>query len=539
MKKTNVGIILIDEKIPFEIGDEVLLKREINNKYDENIIKCIKGKQVIGYVSSDDYTVPEDCLINKNIIPYFKLIDEIQGTVVLTENIIYRKIDDKATNVYIVEVYLPDIENREKEKNKKAEVIIGGTKKEYPYREKIIEMINSDQKSIEGILSLKKEEIIVNENAIGNIKNILYRSNSIIDFTHILNDDISIIIELKEQYKLIGKVKLNKQTENQINKEYLNKIAKDVVRKGLDGKENMHEKLEYIKENNIPDFLFAKILETYIKYSNKDNQFLKKPQFTYIDKQGIMKRALHYLTLNNKNLTFVGERGAGKSTLAETIAWIFNRPAITISFSRDTDKYDIWGYKTIDITKEGEKKVIFIDGPLTKAIRQGYIVIFDEINVADPGVLESMNSVLDHRREVYIPELGQIKAHKNFMAITTENNDTYQGVNKLNEAFRDRFIRIKCLPYESIKDLLIIKNSKLTLEIAEILDSIYKGIRKLIKEGEISEKSLTIRGFENAALSYEPEIVSLKEVLIDCVLNQGDNEDDKKHIMNIINMEVL
>lgn len=537
MKKANVGIILIDEKTPLNIGDEIVLKKDLDNKYDKNIIKCFRNGEIIGHVSSADYTAPIDCVINEKIVPYFKIIDEIKGTLIFTGSVIYRKIDEKITNTYIVEVYLPDREEKEKEKSKIVEVIIEANKCED--NDTRLQQLVQKNMFVLGTFNSSKNEVVVNKEPVGKIIELRYKNNIITNYKYLLKNNTDVNIKSIRNNLLVGEIKLSLNIEEIIIKEYLKGIIEEIVKEEIDTKENIKDKLDYIKENNIPEFLFANILKTYIKYSKEEKKFVKKPEFTYNDKQGIMKRSLHYLTFNSKNLTLVGERGSGKSTMAETIAWIFNRRAITISFSRDTDKYDIWGYKTIDITKEGMKKVSFVDGPLTKAIKKGYITIFDEINVADPGVLESMNSVLDHRRHVYIPEIGQVKAHENFMAITTENNDNYQGVNKLNEAFKDRFIRVKCLAFESIKDLLTSRNPKLTKEMLDVLDNIYKGIRTLIKEGEISEKSLTIRGFENVAISYEPEIVSLKEVLIDCVVNQADNEDDKKHIINIINMEVL
>ena len=46
------------------------------------------------------------------------------------------------------------------------------------------------------------------------------------------------------------------------------------------------------------------------------------------------------------------------------------------------------------------------DGPLLRAIRSGSWVLLDELNLANQSVLEGLNAVLDHRAEVFIPELG-------------------------------------------------------------------------------------------------------------------------------------
>lgn len=46
------------------------------------------------------------------------------------------------------------------------------------------------------------------------------------------------------------------------------------------------------------------------------------------------------------------------------------------------------------------------DGPLLGAIRAGAWVLLDELNLANQSVLEGLNAVLDHRAEVFIPELA-------------------------------------------------------------------------------------------------------------------------------------
>ena len=46
------------------------------------------------------------------------------------------------------------------------------------------------------------------------------------------------------------------------------------------------------------------------------------------------------------------------------------------------------------------------DGPLLRAIRDGSWVLLDELNLANQSVLEGLNAVLDHRAEVFVPELS-------------------------------------------------------------------------------------------------------------------------------------
>lgn len=47
------------------------------------------------------------------------------------------------------------------------------------------------------------------------------------------------------------------------------------------------------------------------------------------------------------------------------------------------------------------------DGPLLQALRQGHWILLDELNLASQSVLEGLNACLDHRGEIFIPELGK------------------------------------------------------------------------------------------------------------------------------------
>lgn len=47
------------------------------------------------------------------------------------------------------------------------------------------------------------------------------------------------------------------------------------------------------------------------------------------------------------------------------------------------------------------------DGVFLQALKAGDWVLLDELNLASQSVLEGLNSCLDHRSTIYIPELDQ------------------------------------------------------------------------------------------------------------------------------------
>ena len=52
----------------------------------------------------------------------------------------------------------------------------------------------------------------------------------------------------------------------------------------------------------------------------------------------------------------------------------------------------------------GENGLVFREGVLVEAVRQGYWVILDELNLAPSEVLEALNRLLDDNRELLITE---------------------------------------------------------------------------------------------------------------------------------------
>lgn len=86
----------------------------------------------------------------------------------------------------------------------------------------------------------------------------------------------------------------------------------------------------------------------------------------------------------------------------------------------------------------------FHEGPLVQAVRHGWWVVLDELNLAPTEVLEALNRLLDDNRELYVPELQEaIQPHAHFMLFATQNPPgLYSGRKQLSRAFRSRFLEL-------------------------------------------------------------------------------------------------
>lgn len=77
-----------------------------------------------------------------------------------------------------------------------------------------------------------------------------------------------------------------------------------------------------------------------------------------------------------------------------------------------TDLQEYMGSFVTDI----DGKLKFQEGVLVQAVRNGYWIILDELNVAPSEVQEASN------RELYIPETQEtVKPHPNFLLFATQN----------------------------------------------------------------------------------------------------------------------
>ena len=65
---------------------------------------------------------------------------------------------------------------------------------------------------------------------------------------------------------------------------------------------------------------------------------------------------------------------------------------------------------------------VWKDGILLEALKKGYWVLLNELNLANQSILEGLNAILDFRGTVFIPELNaSFKKHPNFRIFAIQN----------------------------------------------------------------------------------------------------------------------
>ena len=149
----------------------------------------------------------------------------------------------------------------------------------------------------------------------------------------------------------------------------------------------------------------------------------------------------------SKPILLEGSPGVGKTTLISALAAASGHHLVRINLSEQTDITDLLGSDMPVPTEEGDQggsAFKWIDGVLLSAIKDGSWVLLDELNLASQTVLEGLNSILDHRASVYIPEIGETLVCPPSFRVFAAQNPLGQGGGRkgLPKSFLNRFTKV-------------------------------------------------------------------------------------------------
>lgn len=215
-----------------------------------------------------------------------------------------------------------------------------------------------------------------------------------------------------------------------------------------------------------------------------------------------------------------GPTGTGKSRFVEFMASQLQIPLITVSCHEETSATDLIGRFMI---KGAE--TVWIDGPMTKAVKSGSILYLDEVAEARPDVIVAIHSLTDHRRELYIDKLGTtIQAHENFILIASFNPGYQRGFKELKPSTRQRFSAIGFqYPSSDVEVEIIINETSVSKGDAEQLVKIAHKIRAL-KELGLAETVSTRLLVNTAKLIHSglPKRLSAKIAIVEPLSDESD-----------------
>lgn len=236
---------------------------------------------------------------------------------------------------------------------------------------------------------------------------------------------------------------------------------------------------------------------------------------SYIIEEYNLKEEPYYLPVNDEvelfeaaykqriPVIFKGPTGCGKTRFIEYMSYKIgvpltkvkkqdtqnqsNVPLVTIACHEDLTASDLVGRYLL----EGDKTV-WIDGPLTRAVKAGGICYLDEIVEARKDTTVIIHPLTDHRRILPVEKKGELlEAAEGFLLVLSYNPGYQSALKDLKQSTRQRFISVEFdYPSRDAEAEIIKHESGLDIQTSTQLAKLGEKVRNL-KEHGLQEGSST------------------------------------------------
>jgi nitric oxide reductase NorQ protein len=175
-----------------------------------------------------------------------------------------------------------------------------------------------------------------------------------------------------------------------------------------------------------------------------------------------------------------GPTGCGKTRFVEAMAHELGRPLITVACHDDLTTADLVGRFLL---RGGETS--WVDGPLTRAVREGAICYLDEIVEARQDTTVVLHPLADYRRQLPIERLGTTLDAAAGFCLVVSYNPGYQSVLKdLKDSTRQRMVAIELdFPPADVEEKIVLHESGVDTQAAAQLVRLGGAIRRLETSG--------------------------------------------------------
>jgi nitric oxide reductase NorQ protein len=183
-----------------------------------------------------------------------------------------------------------------------------------------------------------------------------------------------------------------------------------------------------------------------------------------------------------------GPTGCGKTRLVEFMADRLGVPLFTVSCHEDVTASDLLGRYVL-----ASDSTEWVDGPLTRAVKEGGICYLDEIVEARQDATVAIHSLADHRRELYLERRGgmRLRAAPGFNLVVSYNPG-YQSILKdLKMSTRQRMVSIDLdFPKPEVEREIIAREAGVDESLAGDLVRLGQAIRR-VKDSGLREVAST------------------------------------------------
>jgi nitric oxide reductase NorQ protein len=222
--------------------------------------------------------------------------------------------------------------------------------------------------------------------------------------------------------------------------------------------------------------------------SHTTSELLQEPWYLPVGDEVQMFEAAYQARLP---VLLKGPTGCGKTRFVEHMAWrIFRHaesprravttPLITVACHEDLTATDLVGRYLL-----AGDETVWIDGPLTRAVRTGALCYLDEVVEARKDTTVVVHALTDHRRVLPIEKTGELlDAHPDFLLLISYNPG-YQSILKdLKPSTRQRFVSLEFdYPEVDVEATIIAHEGGVDGDLARRLALVGEKVRNLSEYG--------------------------------------------------------
>ncbi|RJP83218.1 MAG: CbbQ/NirQ/NorQ/GpvN family protein [Desulfobacteraceae bacterium] len=175
-----------------------------------------------------------------------------------------------------------------------------------------------------------------------------------------------------------------------------------------------------------------------------------------------------------------GPTGCGKTRFIEHMAFRLKRPLISVSCHEDLFASDLIGRFLLQ-----NEETVWVDGPLTRAVRMGAICYLDEVVEARKDTTVVIHPLTDNRRTLHIDKKGEtVPAHPDFLLVVSYNPGYQSLLKDLKQSTRQRFVALEFQYPVPEKEVEIVSHEgQVDMDMAVRLVSLGGKIRNLREHG--------------------------------------------------------
>ncbi|MDN3555834.1 CbbQ/NirQ/NorQ/GpvN family protein [Halomonas maura] len=228
-------------------------------------------------------------------------------------------------------------------------------------------------------------------------------------------------------------------------------------------------------------------------------------------------------------LLLKGPTGCGKTRFVSHMAARLGKPLYTVACHDDLTAADLTGRYLL---QGGETR--WVDGPLTRAVREGGICYLDEVVEARKDVSVVLHPLTDDRRLLPLERTGELlEAPDDFMLVVSYNPGYQHILKSLKPSTRQRFVAMSFdFPPPGVERDIVARESGLPAERCAALVNLAASLRAM--KGQDLEEGVSTRLLVYCATLIQGGMPVLEAARATLVEPLSDDADVQEGLMEAI-----